>query len=359
MKANTNYRIFATGFAKDPTDSNRFTNVYLGDYVASTTSYKDEAATINLVRVGDNINASFTARMEMTTEDGESNVETDVLDQLEFCLYQGTNNKGLFVGSFTLDDTNPLHNKSSISDEYLNETDATKQYVITNENFHLANNALTADSYYLEVRAAYDYTASFYKNGATEDGKGENLSGFKNELPFVLGGVQLPISNALPSLPQPVNDAIATTTIKAKDLRDNSTYQSIANQLENLDDDTVVGYRIQARLNNDNGYARAIRYFGFKTSELDKFDPANSNASDPVNWDDGDHYDFAYPLKVSEGAGMPALQVLFLEAPNTAPAGASDLDSDDRKYIKNVDMKSTDQPYEMPMDGYQTVFTGG
>ena len=130
LKANTNYRIFATGFAKDPTDSNRFTNVYLGDYVASTTSYKDEAATINLVRVGDNINASFTARMEMTTEDGESNVETDVLDQLEFCLYQGTNNKGLFVGSFTLDDTNPLHNKSSISDEYLNETDATKQYVI-------------------------------------------------------------------------------------------------------------------------------------------------------------------------------------------------------------------------------------
>ena len=52
-------------------------------------------------------------------------------------------------------------------------------------------------------------------------------------------------------------------------------------------------------------------------------------------------------------------QVLFLEAPNTAPAGASDLDSDDRKYIKNVDMKSTDQPYEMPLDGYQTVFTGG
>lgn len=358
LKANTNYRIFATGFAKDPTDSNRFTNVYLGDYVASTTSYKDEAATINLVRVGDNINASFTARMEMTTEDGESNVETDVLDQLEFCLYQGTNNKGLFVGSFTLDDTNPLHNKSSISDKYLNVTDATKQYVITNENFHLANNALTADSYYLEVRAAYDYTASFYKNGATEDGKGENLSGFKNELPFVLGGVQLPISNALPSLPQPVNDAIATTTIKAKDLRDNSTYQSIANQLENLDDDTVVGYRIQARLNNDNGYARAIRYFGFKTSELDKFDPANSNASDPVNWDNGDHYDFAYPLKVSEGAGMPALQVLFLQAPNTAPAGASDLDSDDRNYIKNVDMNSTGQPYEMTMDGYQTVFTG-
>ena len=369
LKADTSYRIFVNGWVNlNPgTEGAHKTKVYLGDYSVTTAAYASNTK-ISLTRVAGDINASFTARMEMTTESGKPTIENQVLDQLEFCLYQGSSADGMLIGTYVLKDTNRLHNQSAISDQYLNKTKAEEQLTITNADFNISNSALTATSYYLEVHAAYDYTASFYEDGTGgTEATGENLSGFKNELPYTLGGVQLPISNALPSLPQPNDDAVTVTAIQASELRDNSAYSDpgIQDQLVNLDDDTVVGYRLQARLNNDNGYARVIRYFGFKTKELASYDRQSTGTTDPVNWG-AEHYDFAYPIQVSEGTGMPPLQVLFLKAPTNATASTyPGLDNSneeakykDTNYIKGVDKTSGGTAYEENLDGYQTVFTG-
>ncbi len=369
LKAATSYRIFVNGWARSTTgtDSTHETQVYLGDYSVTTSAYEINT-TISLTRVAGDINASFTARMEMKTDDGYPTVETKVLDQLEFCLYQGSSADGVLIGTFTLNDTNKDNNVSSISDSYLNKTNADEQLTITNADFNISNSALTASSYYLEVNAAYDYTASFYETSGGTEATGENLSGFKNELPYILGGVQLPISNALPSLPQPNDEAVVVTKIKASELKNNTAYSAaeIQNQLEYLDDDTIVGYRLQARLNNDNGYARTIRYFGFKTKELNSFDKMATGVTDAVSWGE-QHYDFAYPIQVPDGSGMPPLQVLFLKAPSNATAstyqGLDNSSTDekyrDTNYIKGVAKTADGVPYEENIEGYKTVFTGG
>lgn len=371
LKADTSYRIFVNGWVNtNPgTADEHQTQVYLGDYAVTTAAYTNNTK-ISLTRVAGDINASFTARMEMKTDTGKPTTETQVLDQLEFCLYQGSNADGVLIGTYVLKDTNRLHNQSAISDQYLNKTTAEEQLTITNADFNISNSALTATSYYLEVHAAYDYTASFYDGGTGgTEATGQNLSKFKNELPYTLGGVQLPISNALPSLPEPNDDAVTVTAIQASELKNNSAYSApeIQNQLTNLEDDTVVGYRLQARLNNDNGYARAIRYFGFKTRVLASYDKQETSTTDPVSWG---NYDFAYPIQVQEesGTGMPPLQVLFLKAPaNTTVSTYLGLDnstSEDEKYkdtnyITGVDMSTGGNAYEANLDGYQTVFTGG
>lgn len=367
LKADTSYRIFVNGWVRNSGTDSHETQVYLGDYSVTTSAYESNT-TISLTRVAGDINSSFTARMEMKTETGKPTVETQVLDQLEFCLYQGSSSDGLLIGTYRLKDGNKLHGKSDISDQYLNKTNAEEQLTITNADFNISNSALTATSYYLEVHAAYDYTASFYETVGGTEATGKNLSGFKNELPFTLGGVQLPISNALPSLPVPNDDAVTVTSIKASELRENSAYKDpgIQKQLEKLDDETIVGYRLQARLNNDNGYARAIRYFGFKTTVLDSYDKQTTGTTDPVNWGE-QYYDFAYPLQVPDGTGMPPLQVLFLKAPDTtlvSTYAGLDNSSEDKKYkdteyIKGVDKNTAGIPYEQNLDGYQTVFTGG
>ena len=167
------------------------------------------------------------------------------------------------------------------------------------------------------------------------------------------------MSNALPSLPKPDDQAVTVTEIRASELK-NSAYPEIIQQVQNLDDDTVVGYRLQALLKS-NDYAETIRYFGFRTAVLNEFNSVKDQVSNAVDWTDKDtgktKYDFAYPVKVEKKSNMPPLQVLFLNAPTGASAGPADVTTDDSKYIKGVQTSGSD-PLETNVNGCKTVFTG-
>lgn len=361
LMADTNYRISVTGFVKNTANGelNQSTRMDFGSTLVSTTAY-EASIKLGLTRVVDP-NASFSVQVTLESEDGydASAVEAKVLDQMKFTLYEGTNNQGEWRGDFTLSDNNRLHNQSEISDNYLNQTDETKLLTITNQSFGISNNALTGNDYYLEFEGAYDYTASFYDANGNGTNGSKNESGFKNRLPIEKQGTTIQMSNALPSLPKPDDQAVTVTEIRASELK-NSAYPEIIQQVQNLDDDTVVGYRLQALLKS-NDYAETIRYFGFRTAVLNEFNSVKDQVSNAVDWTDKDtgktKYDFAYPVKVEKKSNMPPLQVLFLNAPTGASAGPADVTTDDSKYIKGVQTSGSD-PLETNVNGCKTVFTG-
>lgn len=358
LMADTNYRISVTGFVKNTANGelNQATRIDFGSTLVSTTAYA-ESIKLGLTRVVDP-NASFSVQVTLESEDGydASAVEAKVLDQMKFTLYEGTNNQGEWRGEYILSDSDRLHDKSQISDDYLNQTDETKLLTLTNQNFGISNNALTGNDYYLEFEGAYDYTASFYTDKIGIDGS-TNESGFKNRLPIERQGTTIQMSNALPSLPKPDDQAVTVTEIRASELK-NSAYPELIQQVKDLDDDTVVGYRLQALLKS-NDYAETIRYFGFRTAVLNEFNSMTAGVTNAVDWtkDGTSQYDFAYPVKVEKKSNMPPLQVLFLNAPSQASGGPADVTTEDINYIKGVQTNGSD-PLETNVNGCKTVFTG-
>lgn len=349
LKADTNYRLavwaYVEELASDGTSSYRYT--LLGDYLKATTSYSDSLS-FELMSVTDTSGATIAARMQFTGDPDA--LEAKALGQLRINLYNGMNSSGTLVGTYVVNDTNPAMYESSISDAYYNKTDSDDQLLITNNSFGLQNNSLTGSQYYMEVVTASDYTVQY----DYDKNQAQNISGYANEMPIHSAGVVLPVNTALPSLPDSVNNAVYVTAITNGDLG-SGDYTGIK-KIDGLEDDTIVGYILQGLLNNDMGYARSVRYYGFKASEIENFD--KSMAANPIEWDSGSHYDFCYTVPADDSsASLPSLRILFLDAPSRLYDPDMSLTDEEKNMQKGVAADSSNRTQDN-YGGIVTVFTG-
>ncbi|MCD7791704.1 MAG: hypothetical protein LUH55_14645, partial [Bacteroides thetaiotaomicron] len=355
LPQDTTFRIAVWGWVTTTSGSDsQSTYTLLGNYTLTTSAYASATA-ISLTTVSSD--ATIVAAIEITTlSDSDDAAESvGMFTSLVVSLYNGSSSAGTLLGTKTFSDSDTSYYSSSFA-QYLDSTDSDNQLVVTNLDFNIPNYGLTGSQYWMEVAAVYDYTATYnYTDG-------ENLTGYVNEIPFESTGRLITVNNAMPNLPSPYNEAVTATPIYNSDL-EGSEYEQVSKQ-DDLEDDTIVGYILQAEYNNEMDYGRTLYYYGFLASKFNSFS-RDEGYNTPA--DQGLHT-FAYPVSFVSGSNSaPALRVLFLDSPEDATTvsvtSMGSRTEADWEVIEGVQGSGTAgssgfQPYETQCGGDTTVFVG-
>ena len=160
----------------------------------------------------------------------DTTLEANTMSGLIFNLYEGTSVNGTLVKTVRKVDRNLNEYISELKSDYYD-----KNFTITPSLFNLRNQDLKAEYYTIEVQEAYDYTT------------------YKNKIEIKNNIITTKALGYIPSLPDDLNDALSVTVIRNKDV-------SSALYRDDLDGDTVVGYRARALYDNSNKYAKSIVY---------------------------------------------------------------------------------------------------
>lgn len=354
LKSDSSYRISAWGYVRENagTGDEQLRYTLLGDYVVRTASYNTMKATLTPYQSDTAISALLFLGEDTAVE---QTTEARVLTRVEVTLKVGNANGTQVGNTYVLMDENTDFYESSISDQYYGQTGAASPLEITNLDFQLTSNDLSSSIYYMEVTAAYDYTYSYNYTDS------ENVSGYRNQIPLETTGITINVSNKVPELPRPLDNAVTATPVLNEDLRGRFGLSPV----EGLNDDTIVGYTLQAQYSNDADLARTVTYYGLKADELTAYQSLSQKpAGDVTLWENGSHVDFAYTLE-AEGGGepLPSLTVLFIEPPATASTDPlSALNADETAGIKGAARAGeggSGNPYIYEYNGNACVFTQG
>ena len=215
---------------------------YIGSVVVKTKEPKNMVARM-AVNKEDNRN-TFNVRFKLEPENNEQGeLEPETLTGLTFSIYAGQTLEGNLPSgaprkTVKLVDTNPEAYESELKEKYYDNT-----FDITPEFFSSSNKDFKDKYYTIVVSEAYDYTD--YKNG---------LPILKNVFTFESKG-------HIPDYPSNPNDAVTVEAIRNK---------NSGNPRDDLEAETLVGYKVTAVYNNVDKYARKFIYkvFDADTNEL-------------------------------------------------------------------------------------------
>lgn len=213
-------------------------NCYVGSVIVKT---KDpNPFVLEYLINNDDTSKAFSIQAQLRSEEGVNNeLEASTLTGLKFNLYSGKNTQGTLIKSVRKVDRNLDYYTSDLQTEYYD-----RSFEITPTIFGMRNQDMTSEYYTIEVTGAYDYTD------------------YQNDLPIKNNVITVKTNGYVPDIPVDPTRAIETNVIRNKDAGDH--YR------EDLEADTIVGYRIKAGYDNSKKYAKTITYelHSYKTKEV-------------------------------------------------------------------------------------------
>lgn len=203
-------------------------NCYIGSVIVNTKS--PDSFRLEYEVNEETVSKAFDITANLTNEEGlDTSLEASTLSGLQFNLYQGRTTNSTLVKSIRKVDRNLDPYTSTLQDEYYDN-----DFTIDPSLFGLRNQDLTAEYYTIEVTGAYDYTV------------------YQNELPITNNVITVKTNGFVPDIPTDPNKAIDVIEIRNKDAGDR--YR------DDLNPETIVGYRIRASYDNSQRYAKTITY---------------------------------------------------------------------------------------------------
>lgn len=236
LRANETYK-FAAYATVDLQDGNDpIEQCYIGGAIVKTKIPQNLAAVFEEDR--EDINNTFTVNFQLKNEtDTGSTLEAQTLSGMTFSIYAGQTTEGTPLRTLKVVDTDLEPYSSILKQDYYD-----KQVTLTPEFFG-ANNKDFRDKYYtIMVSSAYDYTQ------------------YPNTLPIVNNTITVETKGYRPDLPTDPDNAVDVVEIRNRD----------KDQRTDLDSSTIVGYKVTAKYNNSDLYARKIIYkaYNANTDEL-------------------------------------------------------------------------------------------
>lgn len=203
-------------------------NCYVGSVIVKTVD--PDSFTLKWTVDDSDISKAFSIDAQLSSADGvDTSLEASTLTGINFNLYSGTTTSGALVKSVKKVDRDLQYYSSELQSEYYDNS-----FEISPSLFGLRNQDLSSSYYTIEVTGAYDYT------------------NYQNELPIVNNVITVKTNGFVPDVPSDTTSAIETNVIRNRDAGDR--YR------EDLDPDTIVGYRIIAGYDNSKKYAKTITY---------------------------------------------------------------------------------------------------
>lgn len=173
---------------------------------------------------------SFRINAKLVSNNENTELEANTLTGIQFNLYEGRSTAGVLKKSIKKVDRNLDEYVSTLRNEYYDNS-----FSIDPSLFGLKNSDLSSEYYTIEVTGAYDYTD------------------YKNTLPIKDNIITVKTNGVVPDTPDNVNDAIDYEVIRNKDA-------SYPYKKDNLDAETIVGYKVRADYDNSKKYAKSINY---------------------------------------------------------------------------------------------------
>ena len=228
LRANESYTIsvYATVNLQDGNEV--IDNCYIGSVVIQTEPTKPFLLDYSVD--SSDIDRAFSITSRLGAEDGVDNtLEANTLEGLMFNLYAGTSTNGNLVKSVRKVDHNLNDYESELKEAYYDQS-----FLLDPSFFGLKNQDMTSEYYTIEVTNAYDYTT------------------YQNNIPIKNNVITVKTNGYIPDLPTDVNNAIEVNVIRNNS--DPDRYR------EELDPETIIGYRIRAGYDNSKKYAKRIEY---------------------------------------------------------------------------------------------------
>ena len=229
LRKNETYTIsvYASVNLQDGNDT--IDNCYIGSITLSTKDTNPFGLTSSIDDSDSTVAFKVYGRLQSATEGVDTTLEANTLSSLTFNLYQGTSTNGALVKSVRKVDLNSNYYESDLKTDYYDQ-----EFELNPSFFGLKNGDLTSEYYTIEVTNAYDYTT------------------YQNDIPIVNNTTVVKTNGAVPDLPSDPDNVFEINVIRNKDAGER--YRA------DLEDNTIVGYRIKANYDNSKKYAKKITY---------------------------------------------------------------------------------------------------
>ena len=204
-------------------------NCYIGSITLSTKDTNPFSLTSSIDDSDSMVAFKVYGRLQSATEGVDTTLEANTLSSLTFNLYQGTSTNGTLVKSVRKVDLNSNYYESDLKTDYYDQ-----EFELNPNFFGLKNGDLTSEYYTIEVTNAYDYTT------------------YQNDIPIVNNTAVVKTNGVVPDLPSDPDNVFEINVIRNKDAGER--YRA------DLEDNTIVGYRIKANYDNSQKYAKKITY---------------------------------------------------------------------------------------------------
>lgn len=232
LRANETYRfeVYANVDLQDGNEA--IEQCYIGGAIVQTGNPQNMVAEFN--KVATDVTTPFNIEFQLTPEnEDQGTLEPETLTGLTFTIYAGQTTDGQVPSGTPLRtiravDSNTKPYESELKTQYYdNKASITPA-------FFGAQNSDFKDKYYtIVVSDAYDYTD------------------YQNELPIMKNVFTVDTNGYMPDLPSDVDNALDVTVIRDRDAE---------TPRDDLDDTTVVGYKVKAKYDNSGMYAKTITY---------------------------------------------------------------------------------------------------
>lgn len=228
LRSNETYS-FAVSAKVDLQDGNpAIDNCHVGSVIVKTEDPNPFKLIYNVSEAS--IDYSFRINAQLIPNNENTELEANTLTGIQFNLYEGKSTAGVLKKSIKKVDRNLDEYVSTLRDEYYDNS-----FTIEPSLFGLKNSDLSSEYYTIEVTGAYDYTD------------------YKNTLPIKDNIITVKTNGVVPDPPDNINDAIDFEVIRNKDA--SSPYKR-----DDLDGETIIGYKIRAGYDNSKKYAKSINY---------------------------------------------------------------------------------------------------
>ena len=229
LRKNETYTIsvYASVNLQDGNDT--IDNCYIGSITLSTKDTNPFGLTSSIDDSDSTVAFKVYGRLQSATEGTDTTLEANTLSSLTFNLYQGTSTNGALVKSVRKVDLNLNYYESDLKTDYYDQ-----EFELNPSFFGLKNGDLTSEYYTIEVTNAYDYTT------------------YQNDIPILNNTTVVKTNGAVPDLPSDPDNVFEINVIRNKDAGER--YRA------DLEDNTIVGYRIKANYDNSKKYAKKITY---------------------------------------------------------------------------------------------------
>ena len=251
LRAGETYTISVYGTI-DLQDGNGPVYCLIGTAVVNTPSTQPLNATLNSLL---DVNQTFKINATLGTSENNE-LEASTLTGLTFNLYAGDNTSAPLVKSVKKIDSDIQPYSSNLKKSYYDKT-----FEITPEFFGLSNKDVKNGNYTIEITSGYDYTR------------------YENPIEITNNVISIQSNGVVPPLPTDHNNAIEVNMI-----RNGNT----SNGREDLNSETIVGYKIRASYDNSSKFLKYIKYNVYDADTNELLTPegiiSNANADGTINY---------------------------------------------------------------------------